>query len=247
MFLQRRREPAVIFLARDFLHPELADVLVHELGVEQQIALFPQPRRKIDQRDLAGIGAHGKHALAEKGRSDRNAIDAARQNVAVPCLDAMRVPLFVKLRIEPDDPVIDPCFLARIGAGGDDLFERRIESDFIRLLADGAAQAPGHMHAIQGQYAPRWRVIPGDILRLPCLRHREDAHAIGLQHHFRRQLVFLVTQGFSPFSASATRRQGAIRLSSPAHHHRQSPRRPAHSPCAHKAAAPRHRTHRGPR
>jgi hypothetical protein len=46
----------VIFRARDFDHAELRDMAVYKLCVEQREPLPPQPRHKIYQRNLAGVG-----------------------------------------------------------------------------------------------------------------------------------------------------------------------------------------------
>jgi len=48
-----------------------------ELGVEQAIAAEPEPRDEMNERHLACIGMAAEHALAEKNRADRDAVEPA--------------------------------------------------------------------------------------------------------------------------------------------------------------------------
>lgn len=187
----------MIFVARYLLHPELHQVFVDELGVQQRIALLPQPRHQINQRDLAGIGCGRKHAFAEKSPADGNAVDAADQFIALPRLDAVREARFMQLRIEVDDSIVDPCIGARIGATRHDSAKRAVKRDAIGCLTYRALQAFWHMQAVDGQNAAQLRVIPFNRARAAAARHREHADGIGMQQQFRRDVGITLGQGFS--------------------------------------------------
>jgi hypothetical protein len=95
------------------------------------------------------------------------------------------VALPVQLGIKRDDFVIDPCLRPRVGAAADNAFKIAIECNAIGLLPDGAAQAARHMDFINRQYAAPLRIVPCDIGGMARFRHREDAHAVRLQHDIR--------------------------------------------------------------
>jgi hypothetical protein len=99
----------------------------------------------MHQRDLAGVGADREHAFAKKRAANGNAIDAARQYIAVPCLDAMRVALPMQRGIKADDFIVDPCLGARVGAAADHAVEGAVKGYAIRLLPDAAHKAARHM------------------------------------------------------------------------------------------------------
>ncbi len=187
----------MIIVAADFLHAELRQVFVHELGVQQLISPLPQPRDQIYQRDLAGIGCGRKHAFTEKSAADGNAIDAAHQLVAAPRLDAMRETCFVKLRIQINNLVIDPCIGARVGAARHDGAEGAIEGDAVRGLPYRALQPFRHMQPVDGQNAAQLRVIPFDRTRAAAARHRKHADGIGMQQQLRRDGGITLGQGSS--------------------------------------------------
>jgi hypothetical protein len=187
----------VICVARNFLDPELHQVFVDELRIQQFITLVPQPCHQINQRDLAGIGRGRKHAFAEKRAADGNAIDAAHQIIAAPRFDAMRKTGFMQLRIKVDDFIVDPCVFARVGAAGHDGTKRMVESDAIRRLPDRAPQPLRHMQAVDGQNAAQGRVVPFDSAGAPAARHREHADGISVQQQFGRYVGITLGQGFS--------------------------------------------------
>ena len=56
-------------LARHFDRAEAAQMLGHELAVEQAEAALDQPRHEMDQRHLRGVALAAEHALAEEGRA----------------------------------------------------------------------------------------------------------------------------------------------------------------------------------
>jgi hypothetical protein len=54
----------------DFLDAELFEMFVNELRIEKFVAKRLQPCAEMHQCNLAGVGAHRKHALAEEGRAE---------------------------------------------------------------------------------------------------------------------------------------------------------------------------------
>lgn len=187
----------MIFIARNFLHPELHQVFVDELRIQQFITLLPQPCDQVDKRDLAGIGCGRKHTFAKKRAADGNAIDPAHQFAAAPRFHAMRKTRFMQLRIKVDDFIVDPCILAHIGAAGHDGTKRMVEGDAVRRLPDRAPQPFRHVQPVDGQNAPHRRIIPFDGTRAPAACHREHADRIGMQQQVRRDVGVTLGQGFS--------------------------------------------------
>ena len=187
----------MIIVAANFHDTELRQVFVDELRIQQLVPLPPQPRHKVDERDLAGIGGGRKHALAEKCATHRDAVDAAHQLVPAPRFDAMRKACFMQLRIQIDDFVVDPCIGTRIGAAGHDGAEGAIECDAVRGLPYRPAQPRRHVQFIDGEDAARRRVVPFDGPRAAAARHREHANRIGMQKQFGRNVRVTLGQGFS--------------------------------------------------
>jgi hypothetical protein len=157
-------------------------VLVDELRVEQLEAAPPEPRDKMDERNLARVRRRGEHALAEKSRAEGNAVDAADKPALLPCLDAMGVALRVQRGIERDDFVVDPGIGPRVGAAAHHAFKRAVESDGVRPAADGPAQLFRHMQPGDGQDAALLGVVPVDLGAIAPRRHGENPRAVGLQH-----------------------------------------------------------------
>src|SRR5437764_773651 len=87
---QRLGEEAVIAGPGDLDPAELRQMRGQKLGVEQPVPAEPQARGEVDQRDLARIGDPAEHALAEKRRAERDAVQAADEIAVQPALDAVR-------------------------------------------------------------------------------------------------------------------------------------------------------------
>ena len=102
------------------------------LGVEQLEAARDQPRDQMHQRDLRGVARGVKHALAEEGASQADAVEPADEVVALPGLDAVAMAELVQPAIEVADALVDPGVLAarlRRGAAGDRGLERGVDGD----------------------------------------------------------------------------------------------------------------------
>jgi hypothetical protein len=154
---------------------------IHVLRIEEFIALLPEPRHEVYERNLAGVCAYGEHAFPEKSGSDRNAIDAAGKHGAVPGFDAMRAPPEVQGGIKGDNFFVDPGCLPRVGAVTDNTLELRVESHAVGFLCDRPCEASRHMQACDRQYSPHGRIIPGDLRRAAVFRHRENARPVSIE------------------------------------------------------------------
>ena len=163
------------------MHPELHQVVVGELRIQQRVTLLPKAGDKIDQRDLAGIRRGREHAFAEERTAEGNAVDAADKFFALPGLHAMGMARAMQRCIEADDIVIDPGFRPRIGTAVDDACKIFIEADAVGPAADSFGEALWYMQMVDGKNAAPQRVVPAEFPAITPLRHGEDAHGIGLQ------------------------------------------------------------------
>lgn len=64
----------MIFRPRDLLGAELAQVLGHELGVQQDKAPGDEPGDQMHQGHLGGVGLPAEHAFAEEGAFEGDAV-----------------------------------------------------------------------------------------------------------------------------------------------------------------------------
>src|SRR5438067_6953913 len=79
-----------------------------ELGVEQAVTAEPQPRGEMDECDLARVGHPAEHALAEKRRAERDAVEPARQLAVEPAFYAVGRATGEEAAIEPQNLLADP-------------------------------------------------------------------------------------------------------------------------------------------
>src|SRR3954462_6677201 len=100
---------------RHFDGAEAAQVPGNELGVEQYKSAGDQPRDQMHQRDFRGVAGIMKHALAEEGAAETDAVEPAGEIIAVPRLDAVTMPDLMQSGIEIADAAVDPGIVA---AGG---------------------------------------------------------------------------------------------------------------------------------
>ncbi len=128
-----------------------------------------------------------KHALAEEGAAEADAVEPADEVVIVPDLHAMGMSEFVQPDVEIADALVDPGVLAarlRCGAAGDDSFESGVDGDGEGVGAHRARQARGDAKAIERYHAAHLRLDPEQGWVVGALGHREDAAGIGAQQHF---------------------------------------------------------------
>src|SRR4051794_37061914 len=101
-------------------------MLGDELRIEQAIAAGFQPRDEMHQRDLGGVARVVKHALAEKGAAERDAIEAADELRAVIDLDGVAMAALEQSAVDAPDTHVDPGAAAvglRLRAALDDRLE----------------------------------------------------------------------------------------------------------------------------
>ena len=103
-FLQQPME----FFAIQLRGAELAQVIRHELRVEQLEASARQPGCEVDQGDLRSVALIGEHAFAEVGAVESDAIETAHEAIAVPNLDRVAVAEVEQVAVERADAVVDP-------------------------------------------------------------------------------------------------------------------------------------------
>src|SRR5262249_50005006 len=104
---QRRLQQLVILPPRQLDRTEGLEVIGHELGVEQLEAAGLEPRHQVHERDLGGIARAVKHALAEEGAAERDAVEAADQRLVLVDLEAVAMPPLVQLAVELADALVD--------------------------------------------------------------------------------------------------------------------------------------------
>ncbi|MEI9931983.1 MAG: hypothetical protein WDM89_15955 [Rhizomicrobium sp.] len=83
-----------------------------KLRIEQFISAVYQLCGEMDEGDLARVAFVAEHALAEKRRAQRYAIEPAGELAVSPALDRMRMAARVKRRIQMKYLVVDPRLLA---------------------------------------------------------------------------------------------------------------------------------------
>ena len=89
--LQRRVELLQIIGTRNFQRAELAQMLGHELDIEQGEASGAQPLVEMDEGDLARVTLARIHALAKERAAERQTVKAADQAIVSPTFDAVGV------------------------------------------------------------------------------------------------------------------------------------------------------------
>src|SRR6185295_19443661 len=157
------------------------------LGVEQLEPARDQPRHQMHQRHFRRVAGTVKHAFAEEGASQADAIEAACEVAVLPDLDAVAVPELVEPDIEIPDALVDPGVVAaglRRRAAGDDRLEGGIDGHTEGIRAHGAGQPRGDAETIQRNHAAHFRLDPEQRRVTGALGHREDAAGIGPQQHF---------------------------------------------------------------
>src|SRR5579859_5754380 len=133
------------------------------LRVEQLEAARDQSRHQMHQRDLGRVADSMKHALAEKGATEIDAVEPAGEVTILPDLDRVAVAEGVQPAIEIADALVDPGVLAaflRRRAARDDRLERAIDSDGEGVRADGAREPRGDAEAVERDHAAHFRLDP---------------------------------------------------------------------------------------
>src|SRR3954470_16494756 len=162
-----------------------------ELRIEEPEAAGPQPRDQMHERYLRSVAGAMEHAFAEEHTSERDAVEAADQHLAVIDLDAVAMTAIVQLAIKMPDTVVDPGTLPadlRLSAAVDDRFEIAIDCDRKAVRPHRAGEPAGDVKAVEWNDAALLRLDPIQRRILGAFRHRKDAAGISLQQHFRGDL-----------------------------------------------------------
>ncbi len=160
-----------------------------ELRVEQGKAAEAQARHEIGQADLRGVGGAVKHALAEKGASQRQAVKPAGQFAVAPGLDGVDEAHFEQFAEQGGDGVVDPGLFAprpALGAACEHGVETGVDPDVEFLRSDRLGQAFRDHQALKRKNPALARVEPVQIFGLRVLGHRKQAGGIGAHQNVRR-------------------------------------------------------------
>ena len=180
-------EQQAIAAPRNFDRAEAAQMLGDILGVEQVEPARDQPRHQMHQRHFRRVAGTVKHAFAEEGASQADAVEAACEVAVLPDLDAVAVPELVEPDIEIADALVDPGVVAarlRRRAARDDRLEGGIDGNAEGVRAHGAGQPRGDAETVERNQAAHFRLDPEQRRVTGALGHREDAAGIGPQQHF---------------------------------------------------------------
>ena len=119
---------------------------------------------EIDERHLAGVARGGEHALAEEGAAERHAVEPADQPPVLPGLDRVAVAGVEQVAVERRGSAVDP---GGAPAGAATRRSRRSRprsrcrcGSRSAPCADGAGQAPRHVHLVERQDAALLRLDP---------------------------------------------------------------------------------------
>ena len=155
-------------------------MLGHELAVEKSEAAGTKPRDEPGQRHLRCIGRAAEHALPEECAAERDPVDSSNQPAVQPHLqrvgEALGIEGFHRILDGPVDPGLRP-----VRAAGEDACEIAIAGHREAARAQPLRQRPREVETIQRQDRPLARLDPVKLLRLPAVRHGEDARGIALE------------------------------------------------------------------
>src|SRR5260221_9248761 len=129
---QRLFQQPVIAPLGDFHGAEYFEVLGHILRVQQTVASGLEPRDQMDQGNLGCIAGAVKHAFAEEGAAERDAIKAADELGAVIDLHRMAVPAFIERAVNATNAHVDPGarpVLLRLRAALDNCVKVAVDMD----------------------------------------------------------------------------------------------------------------------
>ena len=189
--IERLLEQAVELLTVELHRAKLAQVVGHELRVEQAKAAVCEPGRQVHQGDLGGVALVGEHALAEEGAVERDPVEAADEARPVPYLHRVAMTQVEEVAVEVADALVDPGGAPsgpRGGAALDHAGNVGVDADIEVRRAQRAREPAGHVHLIEREDAAVLRLDPVERRVVSALGHGEDAAGVGLEQHLRRNL-----------------------------------------------------------
>lgn len=176
-----------------------------ELAVEQLPAARDQPRDEMRERDLRRVARAADHRFAEKGASERHAIEAADEAVPLPAFDAVRMAEAKEPRIARLDQRVDPRGRAvgrGLGAQRHHPGEGGVGGDAKAVGNDDLFQAARQAEPVQGQDRAQPRLDPMHRRVVGPVGHREQPLRIGAEQQRGVDRVRMLRQlaGFTNFS-----------------------------------------------
>ena len=185
--VQRIRELSPIGKLGNLDRAERGKMWRHELRVEQPETALREPRGKMHEGNFRGVRCAMKHALAEEGRAEMDAIEPARKSPAAPAFDGMDSPNVKQLPVKPPDSRIDPGFLAAAGCCGatfDDGIKIVVDPDFEPVRPHSLGEAARYNEAIKRKYAALLGIDPEQASVLGAFGHREEADGVSAEQDF---------------------------------------------------------------
>jgi len=165
-----------------------------ELAVEQREPARLEACDQPGQRDLRRVAHARHHRFAEKGTSQRKAVQPAGEPFAVPDFDRMREAALVQRDEHALYRAVDPGVGPIVGglcAKRHDAPEIPIGSNAEAIGSDCLAQRARQMELVERQHSAQFGLDPIDAVRVAMIGHREHPHGIGAQHQVRVEFVRL--------------------------------------------------------
>ena len=165
-----------------------------ELAIEQGEPAGLQPRDKVRESHLRCVADARDHRFAEECASQRQAIESAREPVALPNLHRVCEAAAVQLEKDALDRAVDPGVgtVGRgFGAQRDDAGECGVHRHPETVGQDEFPERAREVEAVQRHDPAQLGLDPIDAIGAPVIRHREDPHRIGAQYQFRVDLLRL--------------------------------------------------------
>ena len=128
----------------------------------------------MDKGNLRRIGCAMKHAFAEEGGAEMNAVKPARKRGIRPALDCVDPANVEELAVEPFDPFVNPCLLSALAGSGatvDNGVKILVNSDLELAGANRLGEAFRHDEAVERKNAALLWVDPEQVWVLGAFGH----------------------------------------------------------------------------
>src|SRR6185437_2697629 len=166
---------------RHFDRAKRLQMLGDVLRIEQFEAAGDQPGHEVHQCHLRGVADAVKHALAEKGAAEIDAVESTGEIAVLPDLDAMAMAEPMESLVEVADALVDPGVLAagrRRSAAGHHRLEGLVDRDREGVGAHGAREPRGDAKAVQRDNAAHFRLDPEQGRIVGAFGHWEYAAGV---------------------------------------------------------------------
>ncbi len=145
-----------------------------ELRVEQAEAALREPCGEMDKGDFGRIGCAMKHAFAEEGGAEMNAVKPARKRAIRPALDRVDPANVEELAVEPFDPFVNPGLLSALAGSGatvDYGVKILVNPDLELVGANRLCKALRYDEGVERKNAALLWVDPEQVWVLGAFRH----------------------------------------------------------------------------